>query len=65
MTAYINLNNNEIPKELLVNKFNMILDKSGRLIPNDHSIFLPKNKPQRPPPPPPWVCSEAATGGVL
>ena len=33
MTAYFNLNNNEISKELLVNKFNMILNNQGRLEP--------------------------------
>ena len=29
MAAYFNLNNNEISKELLVNKFNMIFDNQG------------------------------------
>ena len=29
MAAYFNLNNNELSKELLVNKFNMILDNQG------------------------------------
>ena len=54
MTAYFNLNNNEILKELLVNKFNMILDNQGRLMLNDQKIPLP-NKPQRSP----------GSGGVL
>ena len=31
MTRYFNLNNNEISKELLVKKFNTILDNQGRL----------------------------------
>ena len=31
MTGYLNLNNNQISKELLVNKFNTILDSQGRL----------------------------------
>ena len=33
MTEYFNLNSNEISKELLVNKFNTILDSQGRLSP--------------------------------
>ena len=33
MTGYFNLNCNEISKELLVNKFNTILDSEGRLAP--------------------------------
>ena len=33
MTGYFNLNNNEISKELLDNKFNTILDSRGRLAP--------------------------------
>ena len=33
MTGYLNLNNNQISKELLVNKFNTILDSQGRLAP--------------------------------
>ena len=37
MAAYLNLNNNEISKELLVNKFNMILDNQGRLVLNERS----------------------------
>ena len=35
MAAYINLNNNEISKELLVNKFNMILENHRALALND------------------------------
>ena len=35
MAAYFNLNNNEISEELLVNKFNMILDNQGRPVLND------------------------------
>ena len=31
MTGYFNLNNNEISKELLVIKFNTMLDSQGRL----------------------------------
>ena len=31
MAAYFNLNNNEISNEFLVNKFNTISDKQGRL----------------------------------
>ena len=31
MTGYFNLSNNEMSKELLVNKFNTILDSQGRL----------------------------------
>ena len=54
MAAYFNLNNNEISKELLVNKFNMILDYQGRLMLNDQTILFP-NKPQRSP----------GSGGVL
>ena len=45
MAGYFNLNNNEISKELLVNKFNMILDNQGRLMLNDRKILL-LNKPQ-------------------
>ena len=33
MTWYFNLNNNEISKELLVNKFDTILNSQGRLAP--------------------------------
>ena len=32
MAAYFNLNNNHISKELLVNKFNMMLDNQSRLV---------------------------------
>ena len=38
MAAYFNLNNNEISKELLVNKFNMILGNQGRLVLNNQKI---------------------------
>ena len=47
MAAYFNFNNNEISKELLLNKFNMILENQRRLL-NDQKIPLP-NKPQRSP----------------
>ena len=33
MTGYFNFSNNETSKELLVNKFNTILDSQGRLAP--------------------------------
>ena len=33
MSGYFNLNNNEISKELLDNKFNTMLDSQGRLAP--------------------------------
>ena len=46
MAAYFNLNNNEISKERLVNKFNIILDNQGRLMLNDRKIPL-SNEPQR------------------
>ena len=46
MTAYFNLNNNEIPKEHLLNKLNMILDNQGRLMLNDQKSPL-SDKPQR------------------
>ena len=46
MAACFNLNNNEISKENLVNKFNMILDNQGRLMLNDQKIPL-SNEPQR------------------
>ena len=49
MTPYFNLNNNEISKELLVNKFNMILDKQCRHVLNDQKIILPLNEAQRSP----------------
>ena len=47
--AYFNLNNNGILKELLVNKFNMILDNQARLVLNEQSITSPDNEPQRSP----------------
>ena len=47
MAAYFNLNNNQISKELLVIKFNMILDKQGRLVLNDQKTPSPHNDPQR------------------
>ena len=50
MIAYINLNNIELSKRLLVNKFNMILDNYDR-----HKRTKGIS----------WVCSEAATGAVL
>ena len=46
MAAYFNLNNNGISKELLVNKFNMILDNQGRFVLNDQKTLSPHNKPQ-------------------
>ena len=49
MAAYFNLNNNEISKELLVNKFKIILDKQGRLMLNDQKILSSHNEPQRSP----------------
>ena len=49
MAAYFNLNNNEISKELLVNKFNMILDSQGRLVLNDQKIPSPHIELQRSP----------------
>ena len=48
MAAYFNLNCNEISKEHLVNKCNMILDNQGTLTLNDQKIPLP-NEPQRSP----------------
>ena len=42
MAVYINLNNNEISKNLLVNKFNMILDNEGRAMLNDHKNYFAK-----------------------
>ena len=53
MAAYFNFKNNEISKELLLNKFNMILENQRRLL-NDQEIPLP-NKPQTSP----------GSGGVL
>ena len=47
MAAYFNLNNNEISKELLVNKFNMILDNQGRLVLNDQKPPSPHIGPHR------------------
>ena len=41
MAVYFNLNNNEISKEILVNKFNLILDNQSRLMLNDKKIHLP------------------------
>ena len=49
MAAYFILNNNEISKELFVNKFNTILDNQGRLVRNDQSITSPHNEPQKSP----------------
>ena len=40
MAAYFNLNNNEISKEHLVNKFNMILNNQGRLMLMNHRDLL-------------------------
>ena len=37
MAAYFNLNNNHISKELLVNKFNMMLDNQSRLVLNNQN----------------------------
>ena len=48
MAAYFNLNNNEISKELLLNKFN-ILDNQCRHALNVQKIILPHNEPQRSP----------------
>ena len=47
MDAYFNLNNNEITKELLGNKLNMILGNQGRLVLNNQSISSPNSEPQR------------------
>ena len=41
------MNNNEISKKLLDNKFNMILDNQGRLVLNDQKTHSPHNEPQR------------------
>ena len=49
MAAYFNLNNNEITKELLRNKLNMILGNQGGLVLNNQSISSPNNEPQRSP----------------
>ena len=47
MAAYFNLNNNEISKELLVNKFNMILGNQGKLVLNDQKTPSPHKEPHR------------------
>ena len=49
MAVYFNLYNNEISKDLLVNKFNMILDNQGRFVLSDKKIPSPHNEPQRSP----------------
>ena len=49
MAAYFNLNSNEISKGLFVNKFNIVLGNSDRLVLNDQSITSPHNEPQRSP----------------
>ena len=41
MVAYFNLNDKEISKELLVNKFNTILDNQSNLMLNDQKIPSP------------------------
>ena len=41
MAEHLNLNNNKISRELLVNKFNLILDNQCRLMLNDKKINLP------------------------
>ena len=46
MAAYFNLNNNEISKEHLLNKFKLILDNQGRLMLNDQKMPL-SNEPQK------------------
>ena len=61
MTALFNLYSNEISKELLDNKFNMIFDNHGRLVLNDQKTPSPHNEPHKPP----GFCSEAAAKGVL
>ena len=48
MAACFNLNNNEISKEVLVNKFTMILDNQSRLILNDQKIPLPDELQESP-----------------
>ena len=40
------MNNNEISKELLDNKFNMMLDNQGRLVLNDQKTPSQLNEPQ-------------------
>ena len=47
MAAY--LKSDEISKEHLVNKLNMLLDNQGRLVLNDQSITSTHKKPQRSP----------------
>ena len=49
MAAYFNLNNNEISKELLVNKFNMMLGNQGRLVLNVQIITSSHSEPTRSP----------------
>ena len=49
MAAYYNLNTNKISKELLVNRFNLILYNQGRLVLNNQSISSLHNEPQRSP----------------
>ena len=44
MVAYFDLNNNEISKKLLVNKFNMTLYNQGRLMLNDQKIPCEMNQ---------------------
>ena len=46
MAGYSNLKSNEISKEHLVSKCNMILDNQGRITLNDQKIPLP-NEPQK------------------
>ena len=60
MAAYFSLNNNEVSKELLVNKFKMLLNNQGRLAkwPKYHLATEWTTEISS-------VCSEAATGGVL
>ena len=41
MAAYFNLNNNEMSKEHLVNKFSMTLGNQGRLMLNDQKLLSP------------------------
>ena len=43
MAAYFNLNNNEISKQNLFNKFNMILGNQGRLMLNDQKSLCQMN----------------------
>ena len=46
MAAYFNLTNNEISKELLVNKFSMILENQCKHVVNDPKFILPRKEPQ-------------------